>query len=240
LLAEIPKLRLADALIALFRVRAKVELRRKRFLIPTLISALAPNQLGSYLSVVSEELGVATEEVSIRTALQMLTPELWPNLAELPRLRIENKLVNGIRVGEVLKTGKTTQPLATWSNNFLKAFTTRPAAASALLSRLESHDPDARHFAAKYFMHNLHDIMSGPEQTSRCVRAIAAAINSDDENMHRYLISSVLSYLADWQEALAGALKDKTNEENPAVYLHNGTPFLSSPSKDSLDDDIPF
>jgi uncharacterized protein (TIGR02391 family) len=240
LIAEIPKLRLGDSLIALFRSRKKVELRKHRFLIPALIGALSPQQLSSYLSVVSEEFRTAIDDVAIRTALQMLTPEIWPSLAELPRLRIENKLVSGLRTGEVLISGKTIEPLATWSNSFLKAFTTRSEAASALISRLEDTDPDARHYAAKFFMRYLPDVVSGQGQTSRCIRAITAAINADDENVRVHLISQILSFPAEWQEKLAEALKDKTDEDNPAVLLNDGTPFLSSPSKDEFDDDIPF
>lgn len=240
LVAEIPKLRLADALIALFRARRKAELRKLRYLVPALTSALAPNQLGSYLSLVSEELRTAADDVAIRTALQMLTPEIWPNLAELPRLRIENKLVTGIRTGEVLQSGKTTQPLATWSSNFLKAFTTKSEAANALISRLDAQDPDARHYAAKFFMRHLPEVASTPAQSSRCIRAIAAAIDADDENVRRELISSVIYYPPEWQAKLAEALKEKTDKDNPAVYLADGTPFLSSPTKDEFDDDIPF
>lgn len=240
LVAEVPKLRLADALIAVFRVRRKAELRKLRFLIPTLLSALSPSQLASYASVVSEELRTATDDIAIRTSLQMLTPEVWPNLAELPRLRMENKFVSGIRSGEVLQSGKTTHPLATWSNSFLKSFTTRGDAANALISRLEDQDGDARHYAAKFFMRVLPEVMSTPSQTSRCIRAIVSAIKSDDENIRGALISSVLTFPVEWQTKLAEALKDKTDEENPAVYLDDGTPFLSSPAKDEFDDEIPF
>lgn len=240
LIAEVPKLRLGNALIALFRTRKGIELRKLRFLVPALLASLTPQQMSSYLGVVSEELRTATDDAAIRTALQMLTPESWPKLLELPRLRIENKLVSGIRVGEVLPSGKTTQALATWSNNFLKSFTTKAEAANALMSRLEDADADARHYAAKFFMRYLPEIVSGPRQTSRCIRAIVAALNMDDENVRKSLISHVISFPAEWQTELANQLKDKTDEENPAVYLNDGTPFLSSPSKDQFDDDIPF
>ena len=52
LVAEIPKLRLADALIAIYRARKKAELRKLRHLIPKLIASLAPPQLSSYINVV--------------------------------------------------------------------------------------------------------------------------------------------------------------------------------------------
>lgn len=240
LVAEVPKLRLADAIIAIFRARKKAELRKLRHLIPKLLASLNPTQLSSYMNVVSEELRGAADELTIRTSLQMLTPEVWPSVSELPRLRIENKLVSGIRQGEILVSGKTLQTLATWSNNFLRAFSTRSDAANALISRLEDQDPDARHYAAKFFMRFLPEVMTTPAQATRCIRAIVAAIEGDDANVRSNLISAVLSYPQEWQTKLADALKDKTDEENPAVYLNEGTPFLSAPTKDEMDDDIPF
>lgn len=236
LVAEIPKLRLADAIISVYRSRKKAELRKLRFLIPKLIQALNPTQLSSYTNVVSEELRTAKDDLTIRTSLQMLTPEVWQNIAELPRLRIENKLVSGINQGEVSSTGKTNQALATWSNNFLRAFSTRSEAANALISRLENQDPDARHFAAKFFMRYLPEVMSTPAQVTRCIRAIVAAVEADDANVRSRLISAVLSYPEEWQNSLAEGLKAKTDEDNPAVYLTNGSPFLSAPTKDESED----
>lgn len=240
LVAEVPKLRLADALIAIYLVRKKAELRKLRYLMPKLLGALSPAQLSSYLNVVAEELRTTTDDLAIRTSLQMLTPEVWPKMSELPRLRIENKFITGIRQGEVTSSGKTTQPLATWSNSFLKSFTTRSDAANALIKRLEDQDADARHYAAKFFMRVLPEVMSSPGQTTRCIRAIVSSIEADDANVRSYLVSAVRAYPQEWQTKLAKALKAKTDEDNPAVYLDDGSPFLSAPTNDEMDDDIPF
>jgi len=240
IVAEVPRLRLGDALIALYRARRKGELRKLRYLISKMLSALSPNQLSSFLAVVSEELRTTRDDGAIRTALQMLTPDIWPSLDELPRLRIENKLIVGIRTGEVLHNGKTTQPLATWSNDFLRAFTLKTEAANALIERLEDQDPDARHYAAKFFMRQLPDIASTPGSASRCIRAIVSAVKSDDGNVRHALINWIRYYPAEWQSALAEALKEQTDEDNPAVYLDDGTAFLSSPTASDFEDDIPF
>jgi len=240
IVSEIPKLRLADAAISIFRARRGNELRKLRNFVPALIGALSPAQLSSYLSVVSDEFKTTTDDTDIRTALQMLTPEVWPSIDELPRLRIENKLIGGIRTGEVLKNGKTLQALATWSNDFLKAFTQRSEAASALLGRLESADSDARHYAVKFFMKVLPEVMSTPQQSSRCIRALVTAVKSDDAHVSQGLISWIHVFSEEWQKKLAEELKDKTDEDNPGTYLYDGTPFLASPSKDEFDDDIPF
>lgn len=241
LIGEIPAIKRGDALIALYHHRRQVDLRKLRHLTRGLLSKLADNQLISYLAVVSEEFRTTTDEAAIRTTLQMLTPELWPRLSEVARLRIENKLIGGLTQGEILQSGKTTQPLATWSSSFLKAFTLRQEAATVLVRKLEDEDPDDRHYVAKYFMPYLPETIPNQPLMNRCVRAIAFAIRGEDENVRSALIGTVRTYPQEWQTRLAAALQEQTDPNNPAVVLDDGTPFLSSPAQDeSPDDDVPF
>jgi len=240
LVSEIPKLKLADAAIAAFRTRKKIELKRLRHLVPTLLGKLDTNQLSRYLDVVSEEFRTASDESSIRTGLQMLTPEVWPQLAELPRLRIENKLINGLKSGEVLSNGKTTEPLSTWSNNFLKSFSGKSEALGALVTKLEGTSGPGRNYVSKFFLHYIHELPTKPWETARTIRALVSAVIADDENVTQQLISAVHQYPEEWQKQLTEGLKSKTDEDNPGTYLNDGTPFLSSPAKADFDDDIPF
>ncbi|MDR5771807.1 MULTISPECIES: TIGR02391 family protein [unclassified Caballeronia] len=238
LVAEIPALRLTEAITVLFATRRALDLKKLRFLVRTLLDALSPTQANNYLSAVSDELRTVTDDASIRSALQMLKPELWQNLQELPRLRIENKLIAGIETGEVLRSGKASSPLSTWANKFLPHFTLRTEAARTLLSRLEDFDPDARHYAVKFFFSYLDQIMIEPHHVTRAVRAIANAVKNDEEHVRNIVIGSINSLNADWQKRFAEALENETDPENPAVLLDDGTPFLSSPANDA--DDIPF
>ncbi len=237
LVAEIPTLRLTEAITALFKERRSLDLRKLRHLIRTLLDALSPTQANNYLAVVSDELRTTTEDAAIRTALQLLKPELWQNLQELPRLRIENKLIAGIKTGEVLRSGKTTSPLSTWSNTFLAHFSLRKEATRALLSRLEDSDPDARLYVIKYFFSRFDEIIVESSYITRAVRAIANAVKNGEEQVRNTLISSVTMLNLDWQKRFAAALEDQTDSDNPGVILEDGTPFLSSPANE---DDIPF
>lgn len=238
ILSEVPKLRLADAAIALYRTRKKNDLRKLRYFVPVLLDVLNPQQLTTYLSIVSNELKTTTDDTDIRTSLQMLTPAVWGQIDELPRLRIENKLIGGIRSGQVSVSGKTSQALATWSNDFLKSFSQQSEAASALIGRLESTDSAARHYVAKFFMRILPEVITTPRQITRCIRALVAAVNADDAHVSQTLIDVIHMFPEEWEKQLGKDLKEKANEENPGTYLRDGSPFLSSPSK--FDDDIPF
>ncbi|ALK31392.1 TIGR02391 family protein [Burkholderia plantarii] len=237
LVAEIPTLRLTEAITALFKERLTLDLGKLRFLTRALLDALSPTQTNNYLAVVSDELRIATEDAAIRTALRLLKPELWQNLQELPRLRIENKLIAGIKSGEVLQSGKTSSSLATWSNTFLGHFSLRQEAARALVSRLEESNPNARLYVVKFFFAQLDEVLLEPTFISRAVRAVSNAVKNGEESVRSKLISAVTLLNADWQKRFAEALESETDPDNPGVLLDDGTPFLSSPANEN---DIAF
>jgi len=238
LVAEVPKLRLNDTIISLFRNRQQVDLIKLRFLIRYLLDALSPAQLSNYLSVVSEELRTTINEASIRTTLRMLRPEQWPQLSEISRLRIETKLIEGIRLGTVDVKGKISQPLATWSKEFLKYFSLKENVADVISKKLYYTEPGERKYIAKYFMTVLPAI-EVDSQKYTFVKALIESIREEDENVRTALLANIKSYPQEWQKQLAEGLIDLTDIENPAVMLDDGTPFLSSPAND-LDEEIPF
>ena len=240
LTAEIPVSRRADALGAVFQNRTAVNVRKLRHLISTLLSLLNEPQLAQYLATASDELRSATEDAGIRTALQMLTPELWPRVTEAARLRIENKLINDIRKGGIVG-GKTTGALGTWSNTFIKNFALRAEAADVLISKLEDPDGDIRHYVVKYFMSRFPEMLIEEKEIRRATRAISAAVEGGDPNVREGVIANVRQLPALWQSQLVEEMKKLTDAANPAVVLDDGTPFLSAPTSIEVsDEDIPF
>ncbi|WP_206953361.1 hypothetical protein [Trinickia acidisoli] len=132
--AEIPALRKGEMLVALYRRRKEFDLRKLRNVVIALLNGLTPNQLAGYLSVVSEDLKTVTKEAEIRSALQMIKPTLWNSLYELPRPRIENKLIDSIKEGAITGVDGISGALGTWVNSFLEYFVLRREAAAALMS----------------------------------------------------------------------------------------------------------
>lgn len=240
LVAEIPTLRIGDALMSLFKQRRRLDLRKLRFLISAMIGALTPAQLNAYLSAVGEEFRTVAEVTGIRSAIQMLKPEIWQNVPELPRLRIENRMLSEIKSGKVMDKGKAEGALGTWSNSFLKYFTMRNEASLALIAGLESFEDESRHYIATYFLRHIPDVISLPAHKTRAMRALTDAVAVfEDTNVRKALVSNIANFPHDWQTELGDMLVDLADEENPATYLFDGRPFLSSPAND-FSDDVPF
>jgi hypothetical protein len=225
-----------------FSGRRNIEMRKLRHLIPTLLSLLSEIQIAQYLAIVSEDLRTATDELPIRTALQALTPELWPRIAEIPRLRIENKLIRSIKEGEILRNGRVTGTLGTWSVSFIKYFSMRSDVADALINKLEDADGDDRHYVAKYFIARLPETLVGEQgEVRRAVTALATAIRNGDSNVREAVVAHVRAFPSQWQSQIVEALKDVTDPMNPAVVLADGTPLLGAPTAtEEADEDIPF
>jgi len=241
LAAEIPAGRRGDAITALFKARDTVEMNKLRYLVPSLLSLLSEVQLAEYLGAVSDELRTVTEDKSIRTSLQMLTPDLWSRIAEPARLRVENKLIRDVSEGEILQNGKTTRGLGTWSRRFMKRFALRPEAAQVLLNKLEDTDQDDRRYVARYFFSVLPEILSDEGEMRRGIRAIGSAIRDGDINIREAVVDNILQFPTPWQNSLAEELKDLSSTSNPAVILADGTPILEAQQTAEItDDDIPF
>ncbi len=82
LIAEVPANRRGEALAEIYFSRRELELRKLKFVLSSLLGSLNEAQISQYLTLVSDDLRSATETADIRTALQMLTPDLWPRITE--------------------------------------------------------------------------------------------------------------------------------------------------------------
>lgn len=240
LVAEVPANRRGDALASIFEVRQTIGIRKLRYIISALISLLSEAQLVQYLAIISEELRTTSNDAAIRTALQMVTPELWPKISEASRLRIENKVIRDIGQGKIYDGGKVTGGLGTWASPLMRRFVLRAEGANTLINMIDGVDEDERHYVAKYFFSRLPEILTEEAEMKRAVRAITTAIGFfEDSNVRDAIISHVRNFPTGWQKELAEALKDETDPSNPAVVLNDGTPLLKAPAEIS-DEDIPF
>ena len=120
-------------------------------------------------------------------------------------------------------------------------FILRREAAEVLISKLEDSDADDRHYAARFFMSRLPEILTEESEIRRATRAISSAIEGGDVNMREAIITHVRQFPAKWQSQLVEALKNVTDAANPAVVFDDGTPFLAAPTASEVtDEDIPF
>jgi uncharacterized protein (TIGR02391 family) len=237
LVGKVPATRRGDAIGAIVSNRTDLDLGKLRHVITNLVGRLSEGQLAAFLSAMSRELDMATEFTPIKSALQLVPPEHWPRLDDLVRLRLEEKLLKGIRAGTYVKD-KTTEPLATWSRRFVRHFDVRIEVGHVLMQKLKSDDGH-RHFVSEYFFEQLPLCVEGDYRVASCVDAISTALRNGDPVVRARFVAHIGSFPATWTGKFVEALKDVTDPTKPGVKLPDGTPLLTAPDEVNFDD-IPF
>ena len=206
------------------------------FICSGILAKLTEEQINQFLAVVSEELKVVRDEASMISTLQLLPPNLWLNLSEAARLRVENKLLRSIQEGEAYVDSRHPKgALGTWARDFLPHFSNKDEIARVIVEKLEDNDADDRRYVLRYFFGVLPLVVLNSWYAQRCIDAICKAVRDGEEEAIQGLTRLIRSYPDRWQKAFVTKLKNLTDANSPAVYLDDGTPFLKSEEAD-----IPF
>ncbi|MGI0016120.1 MAG: TIGR02391 family protein, partial [Nitrososphaera sp.] len=120
LVGEIPTNKRLDTLITIYREKLKGDIYSIGLLVRSLIGKISDDQVKQYLAIVSEELSTVTDEANIRYNLHLLPPNLWGELSEISRLRIENRVIREIKEGKLDNGICKKGALATWARNHFK------------------------------------------------------------------------------------------------------------------------
>ena len=239
---EIPTNKRFDTLVAIYREKLNGDIYNTGLVVRTLMSRLPEDQVKQYLAIVSEELSTITDEEEFRHNLHLLPPNLWEQLSEISRLRAENRVIRAIKEGEAVGERCLRGALATWARNHLRYFKLKDQVGMTFVEKLESDNPLSKYYIAGLFLEQLPDVVLSPYLIQRCVKAISDSIREGDEAICNSLIGNICSLPENWQKRFAEALKDLTDEDNPLMYLNDGSPFLASgqPTETESEDDLPF
>jgi uncharacterized protein (TIGR02391 family) len=252
LIAEIPAKRQLDILIEIYRQKARGDGRKLAYVVKALCNVLSESQIADFIKVVSDDLRIIFDDKEVRSVFQLLPPELWVKVDELARLRIESKVIQYIKLGEAYLdqedwTIRCNSPgaIGTWTRKFLKHFSINEEVNTVVLTKLQDNDINSKRYVAEYFILSLPDFIVDPANINHCVNILAQAVRKEDFLIKTALINIISKFPVEWQKTLAVILKDLTDENNPATYLSDGTPFLANDYNDFApppDDvsDIPF
>jgi uncharacterized protein (TIGR02391 family) len=241
LAAEIPPNKRLDTLIEIFRRKADGNGDKLGYIIEAILAQLSDDQIGDFISVVSDELKTTSIERNIRLSLQILPPQMWTRINEIVRLRIENKLISSIKEGEVWPDGRIKGPLGTWARDYLEYFILKEEVGRILIAKLQDEDVDDRTYVANYFLGELPDVIVADYQVKLCIGAISKAIRSGDSNMKQRLVACIWEFPDEWQKQFAESLSDLTDPDKPETYLMGGTPFLGKAAEYPAEpEDLPF
>lgn len=248
LVEKIPVRKRADTLITLYREKNWATADSFQMVIRSILDKLTESEVDDFLGVVSEELEKTKEETTVCLVIRVLPANLWPRIQKMPRLRIENMLVESLAdAWYTPSVDETNSPTSTWISNIAKHFFYKEKLRATLLEKLTDEDFDYHNFVARYMIYTLPEVFEEERQMKRCVKAISDCIRSGNEFMkdrvYAFLNGSAPS---EWEKEFVESLKDLTDPEKPESYLRDGTPFLGKfvPSPNPVagisEEEIPF
>lgn len=234
LIDEIPENKYLDVAVEIYRRRAEGNRKKLEYFFPSLLKKLPPSLQKDIMNTISADLRTQQDENLLITTLCILPDEYWPKLSEAARLRIENKLIKSISKGLVnskwphsIKEGA----LGTWATGIHKHFTLKNELSSALRDKMKSWIPGEKYYVARYFFSILPEMYS---DQGKFVKTIAAAIRENDSVIREELLKWIDTFPESLQQQFVTSLQDQTDEENPAHYLLDGTPFLKAEDEDYI------
>ncbi|MCX7001067.1 MAG: TIGR02391 family protein [Candidatus Sumerlaeota bacterium] len=240
LVEKIPTNKRFDTLVTIYRDKLQGDIYNIGLVVRALIGNLPDEQVKNFLEVVSDEMSTITDEKEIRYNLHLLPPNLWEQLSETSRLRIENRVIRAIKEGEAEGGNPKRGALATWARSHLQYFTLKDQVGMAFIVKLISSNSASQRYVTELFLQQLPVVISLPYRRSQCIKAISNSIREDDEATRNALIRNIYELPDSWQKEFVKELKDMTDENNPEIYLPDRTPFLKSSNPIVTDDELPF
>lgn len=164
LVGEIPTNKRFATCREVFSRRAEGDATKLRFFFAAILAAMSSDEIDELCQMLSEELRQTDDEATIRFVLGAFPAGIWPQLAEIARLRIENKLIQSVKEGKwVARQNRCTGgALGTWAGNIIHEFTLKDELWRVLFAKLRSSDAAEQDFVFQYFVRHIDDCFDAP------------------------------------------------------------------------------
>ncbi|MBZ0291228.1 MAG: TIGR02391 family protein [Anaerolineae bacterium] len=217
---EVPAKKRLDVLIEIYRKKSEGDGEKLSYFVRALLNLIQVAEVEDFLSVVSDELKVISDDVELQRVFQILPKEYWFRIDESARLRIENKLLRCFKNATALENRQCNADgaLLTWARDFIPFFSLNEQFGDVFLDKLKSHDIHNVRYAIVFFMHKASTILVNPYQVSKFVDALSLKIQANNTLFHRALLNYEQYFPEEWCEKLAEKLENTFNEDGSPVY----------------------
>jgi uncharacterized protein (TIGR02391 family) len=184
LVDEIPAKYLLELFHDVYRRREEAKGRALHHFFQALLHRMPDEDRTAVWDTISIDMRTASEYASIRSVVQMLKPDQWPYLAEVARLRIENRFVEEMRAGTYHAASKSCRAgaLGTWATSLVPYFTLKKEVAFVLIRSLEEGGRDRQDYVFEYFFSTLLNLVGKNSTSLR--RTIIKGLTNGDKRFH--------------------------------------------------------
>lgn len=166
LVNDIPAGQRLEVFFDVYRVKQKTKTENLFFFFGVLLKTLNADDMTRVYDAISDELKTAEDDDTIRYNIAPFQSDIWPNLHEVSRLRIENRLLKSISEGRYDSQNQRCRSgaLGTWATNIFAHFTLKDEALYNIYSKLNSGNEEEEDYIFK-FIFNFIDMLSDTPPT---------------------------------------------------------------------------
>lgn len=225
IVAKIPKRKLQDIAIEVFRSRANVPEKNLTLFFESAIKTLSSEEQTTLWEVASEELESATEESEFISIIRIVKAH-WGKITDLARLRTEHLLISSVREGLCASSGYNSKcvggEFGTWASEISMQMILKNEYATAVINKILSSKQGARAYALQYHIDALRKV--SPEPDIRVVKRLNELLAERDG----------AAFAALWFVGFV----DSTDDKWVSALKDNYQGYVSS--LEINDEDIPF
>ena len=225
LLDDVPSRHRFDVFLDIYRAKEDGKPDNLNIFFTELFSIFTVSELKQACDFISDELMRTDSDMTIRHTLGVLNNDIWPNIGEAARLRIENRLCRSIYEGRYNSVNKTCNggSLATWSRRYLSSFTLKHEVILAASDSLWSGVKEREDYIFQYILRSL--ILVSDVMPKSIDQAFRLKIKKGNPRFHSALLFDCPWERSTWSPEL--------------LLLYDNFVAAEEPTED-FDDDIPF
>jgi len=235
LVREIPKKKRFDTLVEIYRDKMQGDIYKVSLFLQTLLFQLPTNEQDEFFSIISAELIDTSNIREIIINLKIIPEHYWGKIKDIPRMRIEGKIISAIEEGEVDWKGNITGGWATWAREHLEDFTLADRLRSTFNKKIKSDNRDEELYVFKYFLEVIPRIIQSDISVNTYVNKISSRIINNDYTFKEALLEKISYLPREWQKKFQNAFINEEPGIHETVFLPDGSPLFPIE-----DDEIPF
>jgi uncharacterized protein (TIGR02391 family) len=175
LTSEVPPKKVVETLIEIYRNKLQLDGDKLEYIFNSLFASVESEKLDDFINVVSENLQSSDNDKDIILSLRILPAGFWPRITETARLRIENKLIKSIHLGEYNndRDACVNGQLGTWASGFIRYFTLKSDLRKVLIDKLIGNDLQSKeeynaevNYVARFFYSSLTNTITESSNTN--------------------------------------------------------------------------
>ena len=227
LVSEIPRKQRLEVMLDVHRKKETADAASLAYFVGALLPVLGEEEKTELYAVISDEWKTTDSELTISVVLQAFPAPFLKELAEVARLRIENKLIESISGGSYNRITNRcpSGAFGTWARGRCQDFLMKEDFVAVLLRKLDSDDPKEEDYVLHFFWKDLQELVTPP--SGRLVGIIRKKLKEGNKRFYEALSPGMALGSREWSKPFTQAFGSFQEAEPPAEFDDGG-------------DDIPF